>query len=384
MTCESKSNTKIEINGAQRAYNFSAGAAMLDTEVMLECQKEFVNYLGTGMGVYEMSQRDVGGPVQIMMEKASNNMRELMQVPENYKILFFQGGAHQQFAAVPLNLMGATGKNKVDFVMGGMWSQRAAAEAAKYGEVNVALDCSKAKYKFIAPVSEWNLSDDAAYCHICFNETVNGLCFSEDPVLPEGKILVADMTSILGTRKIDISKYGCIYASFGKNLGPPGMCCVIVREDLIGKELPMCPAIMSYKLQSDCNNIYNTPNIFSLYVNEKITAKLLREGGIEVAEAKAKAKAALVHKCCDDSDGFYNLVVKDAKFKSETAIPIRINSGDEALEKKFLVEADAAGYLQLFGHFSVGGLRVCMYNGVPIECVKDLLGFMNEFKNANK
>jgi len=192
------------------------------------------------------------------------------------------------------------------------------------------------------------------------------------------------MTSILGTRKINIERYGCIYASFGKNLGPPGVCCVIVREDLVGKELPTCPSIMSYGLQDKCQNIYNTPNIFGIYVNEKITAKLLKEGGMDVVEKLAKAKAEMIYDCCDKSNGFYSLVIKDPKFQSQTAIPIRINGGDEALEKKFLVEAEQEGFLQLFGHFSVGGLRVCMYNGLPIESCQALTGFLNKFCANNQ
>ncbi|CAD7698846.1 unnamed protein product [Ostreobium quekettii] len=222
--------------GSGRAHNFSAGPAMLDTEVMTYIQKNLLNYQGCGMGIHEMSHRDVNGPVAAMMERTSGNVRRLLGVPDNYRVLFFQGGAHGQFAAVPLNLFGKSGKG--DYVIGGNWSTKAMNEASKYGEVRAVADTTTNGHTYYAPVDEWDLSDDSAYVHVCTNETVQGLAMHEDPDVGPNRVLVSDMTSSLFSRPVDIKKYGVIYASGGKNLGPAGCCLVIVRDDLLEQSLP--------------------------------------------------------------------------------------------------------------------------------------------------
>ncbi|DBA68540.1 hypothetical protein WJX79_008013 [Trebouxia sp. C0005] len=359
-----------------RAHNFSAGAAMFDTNVMAHLQNNFLSYDGSGMGLFEMSQRDPGGPVQSCIARAEANLRMLLDIPDNYKVLFFQGGAHAQFAAIPMNLFGENAK--ADYAGQGVWNLKAAAEARKFGEVHMPAGSIANGEGAYPPVEEWGLSDDAAYVHICGNETMSGMTFHTEPEVGPSRVLVADMTSSLLSRPVDVSKYGVIYASSGKNLGPAGNCVVIVRDDLTGNELPQTPSILSWQVQADSGNIYNTPNIFSIWALECITADLLAKGGLVTAGDRARRRAELVYDLIDRSCGFYTNNVQ-AEYRSHTALPFRIHGGDKQLEDLFVTESTAAGLLQLFGHPLLGGLRVCIYNGLPDEAISELLVFMNSF-----
>lgn len=359
-----------------RAHNFSAGAAMFDTNVMAHLQNNFLSYDGSGMGLFEMSQRDPGGPVQSCIARAEANLKMLLDIPDNYKVLFFQGGAHAQFAAIPMNLFGENAK--ADYAGQGVWNLKAAAEARKFGEVHMPAGSTANREGAYPPVEEWGLSDDAAYVHICGNETMSGMTFHTEPEVGPNRVLVADMTSSLLSRPVDVSNYGVIYASSGKNLGPAGNCVVIVRDDLIGNELPQTPSILSWKVQADSGNIYNTPNIFSIWALECITADLLAKGGLGIAGDRARQRAELVYDLVDRSSGFYTNNVQ-SEYRSHTALPFRIHGGDRQLEDLFVTESTAAGLLQLFGHPLLGGLRVCIYNGLPDEAISELLVFMNRF-----
>ncbi|DBB11597.1 hypothetical protein WJX82_002752 [Trebouxia sp. C0006] len=364
-----------------RAHNFSAGAAMFDTNVMAHLQNNFLSYDGSGMGLFEMSQRDPGGPVQSCIARAEANLKMLLDIPDNYKVLFFQGGAHAQFAAIPMNLFGDNAK--ADYAGQGVWNLKAAAEARKFGEVHMPAGSTANGEGAYPPVEEWGLSDDAAYVHICGNETMSGMTFHTEPEVGPNRVLVADMTSSLLSRPVDVSKYGVIYASSGKNLGPAGNCVVIVRDDLIGNELPQTPSILSWKVQADNGNIYNTPNIFSIWALECITADLLAKGGLVTAGDRARRRAQLVYDLIDQSSGFYTNNVQ-SEYRSHTALPFRIHGGDKQLEDLFVTESTAAGLLQLFGHPLLGGLRVCIYNGLPDEAISELLVFMNSFRQKHQ
>lgn len=361
----------------RRAHNFSAGAAMFDTNVLAHMQNNFLSYDNSGMGLFEMSQRDPGGPVQTCVARAEANIRLLLEVPDHYKVLFFQGGAHAQFAAVPMNLFGASAK--ADYAGQGVWNLKAASEARKFGEVHIPAGSVASEEGAYPPVDQWGLSDDAAYVHICGNETMSGMTFHTEPDVGSDRVLVADMTSSLLSRPVDISKYGVIYASSGKNLGPAGNCVVIVRDDLIGNELPQTPSILSWKTQADCGNVYNTPNIFSIWALECITADLLAKGGLVTAGDRARRRAQLVYDLIDQSGEFYTNNVH-AEYRSHTALPFRIHGGDRQLEDLFVKESTEAGLLQLFGHPLLGGLRVCIYNGLPDEAIAELLIFMTSFQ----
>lgn len=359
-----------------RAHNFSAGAAMFDTNVMAHMQNNFLSYDNTGMGLFEMSQRDPGGPVQTCIARAEANLRMLLDIPQNYKVLFFQGGAHAQFAAIPLNMFGKNAK--ADYAGQGVWNLKAAAEAGKFGEVRIPPGSDATSEGSYPPVEDWVLADDAAYVHICGNETMSGMTFHTEPEVGPERVLIADMTSSLLSRPVDVSKYGVIYASSGKNLGPAGNCIVIVRDDLVGNELPQTPGILSWKTQADSGNIYNTPNIFAIWALECITADLLAKGGLVTAGDRAKRRADLVYNLIDQSHGFYNNKVHP-EYRSHTALPFRIRGGDKSLEELFVKESTQAGLLQLFGHPLLGGLRVCIYNGLPDEAIEALLSFMTSF-----
>lgn len=363
--------------------NFSAGPACLSDWVMRTAAEEFINKEGTGMGLMEMSHRDVGGPVQNCISSASDRIRTLLDVPSNYHVLFMQGGAHGQFAAVAMNLLGT--KTQADYVSTGYWSQRAATEAGKYCSVRYAYDGSKDGFSHIPPVSEWDISKESAYVHICANETIHGLEYFEDPELPEGSPpLVGDFTSTLLSRKIDVSKYGCIYASGGKNLGPAGVTVIIIREDLVGRESPICPSVLSYAKMAGSKpipSIYNTPPTFLIYMVDLVLLDNMNMGGIEVLEARAKDRAAQIYNIIDDSNGFYKAKCSDVAHRSRMNVPFRIGgeSGSVDMEELFCSEAQKRGLLQLFCHPLFPGCRVTLYNGIPDSAVGALVEFMVEF-----
>lgn len=375
--------------GSDRAIgNFSAGPACLPEDVMRRAQMEFTNYGGSGMSMMEMSHRDSGGPVQNAIWGATENVRTLLNVPSNYHIIFMQGGAHGQFAALPLNLMGD--KTTIDVVSTGFWSERAYNEAAKYATVRYAHDGKLDGYSKIPPVDEWNISNDSAYVHICANETIHGLEFHEDPVLPAGSPpLVGDFTSTLLSRPIDISKYGCIYASGGKNLGPAGVTCVIIRDDLVGLESPNCPSVLSYSKMVHSKpipSIYNTPPTFLIYMVNLVLSHNISFGGMPALQARAKARADSVYRIMDESNGFYVPKCYDMPHRSRMNIPFRIGgaSGDKGLESEFCEQAEKAGLLQLFCHPLFPGCRITLYNGIPDTAVNALADFMVKFAREHR
>lgn len=363
--------------------NFSAGPACLSDKVMRQAQIEFCNKDETGMGIMEMSHRDAGGPVQNCISGAAESLRTLLDIPENYHIIFMQGGAHGQFAAVAMNLLG--GKGQADYVNTGFWSQRAAAEASKYCKVRFAYNGEDEKFKRIPPVSEWDISNESAYVHICANETIHGLEFLEDPELPEGgPPLVGDFTSTLLSRPVDVKKYGCIYASGGKNLGPAGVTVVIVREDLVGQESKVCPSVLSYSKMVNSKpiaSVYNTPPTFLIYMVSLVLKENIEQGGLIGLEARAIRRSERIYDIIERSGGFYELKCKDVEHRSRMNIPFRIggNGGNSEVEDEFCHEAEKQGLLQLFCHPLFPGCRITLYNGIPDTAVEALAEYMEEF-----
>lgn len=299
-----------------------------------------------------------------------------------------QGGAHGQFAAVPMNLLGD--KTQADYVNTGFWSQRAATEAEKYCKVRKAYDGAKDGYSYIPPVDEWEISPESAYVHICANETIHGLEFLEDPTLPEdAPPLVGDFTSTLLSRRIDIKKYGCIYASGGKNLGPAGVTVIIIREDLVGLESLTCPSVLSYAKMASSKpimSIYNTPPTFLIYMIDLVLLDNMNSGGIEVLEERAKQRSGQIYSIVDESNGFYKAKCRSVCHRSRMNVPFRICrglQGDIDLEELFCFEAEKRGLLQLFCHPLFPGCRVTLYNGIPDSAVDALCDFMVDFANAH-
>jgi phosphoserine aminotransferase len=366
-----------------RAFNFSAGPACLPNDVMNEAQRDFTNWRGTGMGIMEMSHRDVGGPVQSYIAQATDDMRKLLQVPDNYHVLWFQGGAHAQFAAIPLNLIG--NKTHANYVKTGFWSQRAIDEASKYCKIHIAANAEDYNYDTIPPVSEWNIRDDAAYTHICANETIHGLEYLEDPDYPaDAPPLVIDTTSTLLSRPMNVSKYGVIYASGGKNVGPAGSVAVIVRDDLlhIGAH-QHTPSVLDWKKMASSTpipSIYNTPPSFLLYMTSLVLQRIVDIGGLSAMQTNAKRRADLLYEIIDRSNGFYINNV-DPVYRSRMNVPFRIQGGAD-VEKQFTVEAEQAGLFQVFGHPLFGGQRITLYNNVPDAAVDHVAQFMQQFQDS--
>lgn len=366
-----------------RAHNFSAGPASLPEEVLRIAQRDMLDYKGTGIGFMELSHRDENGPVHNMMTGLVRNMRELLEIPQNYHVLFFQGGAHAQFSAIPLNL--CEEGDTVDYVKTGAWSVRAIEEAQKYVNVNICHDSKHDNDRFIRDPKEWNLSPDSKYVHITINETMSGLEFIQDPDLGD-RVLVADATSTLLSRPMDIEKYGMIYASSGKNLGPAGICMVIVRDDLLGRAQQACPSVINWEKMATSvpiPNIYNTPPTFLLYMCKLFTDHYIEAyGSLHVIEERAIQRADKVYKAMENSNGFYQNFV-DPTFRSRMNAVFRIGDGNLELEKEFTKQAEKAGIYQLFGHPLVGGLRITLYNGVAEESVDAVIKFMKKFAQEN-
>ncbi len=355
-----------------RVFNFSAGPATLAEEVLKKAQEEMLDWNGTGMSVMEMSHR--GKDYVSIAEQAEADLRELMNIPENYKVLFLQGGASAQFAAIPMNILG--GKKSADYVCTGSWSKKAIAEAKKYCDVNVVAQPDA--FNTIPDQSEWKLNPDAAYLHICSNETIEGVEFKE---LPEcGDVpLVADMSSNILSRPIDVSKYGLIYAGTQKNIGPAGMAIVIVREDLIGDAMPITPNVLDYQKQADADSMLNTPPTYTWYMAGLAFQNLKKLGGLEAIAEINDRKAGKLYDYIDASDFYANPV--DPKYRSIMNVPFTLANAD--LDAAFLDGAKKAGLVTLKGHRSVGGMRASIYNAMPEEGVDALIAFMNEFEKAN-
>ncbi len=343
----------------RRVFNFGAGPAVLPEEVLEQARDELIDLRGTGMSVMEMSHRDPG--FTAIAHQAESDLRELMNIPPNYKVLFLQGGAQAQFALVPLNLLGK--KTRADYINTGHWSKRAIAEAKRFCTVNIAASSESNNFTTVPAQDEWSLSAGAAYVHYTPNETIGGLEF---PWVPEtGDVpLVADMSSTILSRPLDVSHFGVIYAGAQKNLGPAGLTVVIVREDLLSYARPEVPSVFNYRLQADEGSMYNTPPTFAWYLAGLVFNWLKRTGGLMRMAEINRRKADKLYACIDGSGGFYRNPV-DPKCRSWMNVPFSIADG--SLDQAFLQEARVAGLVQLKGHRSVGGMRASIYNAMPEE-----------------
>ena len=357
-----------------RVYNFSAGPAVLPEEVLKEAANEMLDYNGTGMSVMEMSHRSKA--FDDIIRTAEADLRELMNIPDNYKVLFLQGGASQQFAAIPMNLM----QNKVaDYIITGQWAKKAASEAEKYGKVNRITSSADKTFTYIPDCSDLPISDDADYVYICENNTIYGTKFKELPNT-KGKTLVADVSSCFLSEPVDVSKYGIIYGGVQKNVGPAGVVIAIIREDLIRDDvLPETPTMLKYKTQADKDSLYNTPPCYGIYICGKVFKWLKAMGGLEVIKERNEKKAKLLYDFLDQSKLFKGTVEK----KDRSLMNVPFVTGDADLDAKFVKEAKAAGLENLKGHRTVGGMRASIYNAMPYEGVEALVAFMKKFEEEN-
>ena len=357
-----------------RVYNFSAGPAVLPEEVLQAAADEMMDYKGTGMSVMEMSHRSK--PFEEIITEAEADLRDLMGIPDNYKVLFLQGGASQQFAAIPMNLM----KNGVaDYIITGQWAKKAAQEAEKYGKVNRIASSEDKVFSYIPDCSDLPIDDNADYVYICENNTIYGTKYKELPNT-KGKILVADVSSCFLSEPVDVTKYGVIYGGVQKNIGPAGTVIVIIREDLIRDDvLPGTPTMLKYKTQADAKSLYNTPPAYGIYICGKVFKWLKKMGGLEAMKERNEKKAKLLYDFLDQSQLFKGTVVKEDR----SLMNVPFVTGNEELDAKFVKEAKAAGLENLKGHRTVGGMRASIYNAMPYEGVEALVAFMQKFEEEN-
>lgn len=357
-----------------RIYNFSAGPAVLPEEVLREAAEEMMNYRGSGMSVMEMSHRSKY--FDDIIKEAEQDLRDLLEIPDNYKVLFLQGGASQQFAAIPMNLM----KNKVaDYIVTGQWAKKAFQEAGKYGKANKIASSEDKTFSYIPDCSDLPISEDADYVYICENNTIYGTKFKELPNT-KGKLLVSDVSSCFLSEPMDVSKYGIIYGGVQKNIGPAGMVISIIREDLITDDvLEGTPTMLKFKTQADADSLYNTPNCYCIYMCGKVFKWIKKMGGLQAMKEHNEKKAKILYDYLDSSKLFKGTV--EAKDRSLMNVPFVI--GDDELEKKFIAESKKAGLENLKGHRSVGGMRASIYNAMPIEGVEALVAFMKKFEEEN-
>ncbi len=357
-----------------RVYNFSAGPAVLPEEVLQEAADEMMDYRGTGMSVMEMSHRSKA--YDTIIKEAEADLRELMQIPDNYKVLFLQGGASQQFAMIPMNLM----KNRVaDYIVTGQWAKKAYQEAGIYGKANKIASSEDKMFSYIPDCSDLPISEDADYVYICENNTIYGTKFKTLPNT-KGKPLVADVSSCFLSEPVDVTKYGLIYGGVQKNIGPAGVVIVIIREDLITEDvLPMTPTMLRYKIHADNGSLYNTPPAYGIYICGKVFKWLKKRGGLEAMKEYNEKKAAVLYDYLDQSKLFKGTVRKEDR----SLMNVPFITGDTELDAKFVKEAEAAGFKNLKGHRTVGGMRASIYNAMPIEGVEKLVAFMKEFEEKN-
>ena len=354
-----------------RVFNFSAGPAALPESVLRTAADEMLDWHGSGMSVMEMSHR--GKEFIAIHAEAEALLRELMNIPANYKVLFMQGGAIGENAIVPLNLMGS--KTGADYINTGEWSKKSIKEARRYGKVNVAATAEASNFTQVPPRETWQLDPDAAYVHICSNETIGGVEYHFTP--DTGAVpLVADMSSNILSRPVDVAKYGLIYGGAQKNIGPAGLTIVIVRDELLGHAHPLCPSAFNYKEQADNDSMLNTPPTYAIYIAGLVFNWIKQRGGLVAMAAHNRSKAALLYDYLDQSR-FFSSPVKRAD-RSLMNLPFKLKN--EALDEAFLKGAQARGMVQLKGHRSVGGMRASIYNAMPIEGVQALVAYMQEFE----
>ncbi len=358
----------------ERVYNFSAGPAVLPVEVLEEAAAEMLNYNGTGMSVMEMSHRSKA--YQEIIDTAEADLRELMGIPDNYKVLFLQGGASQQFAMIPMNLM----KNGVaDYIITGQWAKKAYEEAKKYGKANAVASSADKTFSYIPDCSDLPISEDADYVYICENNTIYGTKFHQLPNT-KGKLLVSDVSSCFLSEPVDVTEYGVIYGGVQKNIGPAGVVIAIIREDLIRDDVLECtPTMLKYKTHADNGSMYNTPPAYGIYICGKVFKWLKKQGGLEAMKARNEAKAKVLYDFLDQSQMFHGTVVPEDR----SLMNVPFVTGDKDLDAKFVKEAEAAGFVNLKGHRSVGGMRASIYNAMPIEGVRALVAFMEKFEQEN-
>ncbi len=357
-----------------RVYNFSAGPATLPVEVLEEAAAEMLDYHGTGQSVMEMSHRSA--EFREIIETAEQDLRDLLEIPDSYRVLFMQGGGNQQFAAIPLNLA----KNGVaDYILTGQWSRKAAKEAEKYVKVNIIASSEDRNFTYIPDCSDLPVSEDADYVYICENNTIYGTKFKTLPNT-KGRPLVADVSSCFLSEKHEVEKYGILYGGVQKNIGPAGCAIVIIRDDLIREDInPMTPSMMNYKLTADNHSLYNTPPCYNIYICGLVFKWLKRMGGLDEMKRRNEEKAAILYDYLDQSRYFHGTVEK--KDRSLMNVPFVI--GDAEMEKKFVQEAREAGLINLNGHRTVGGMRASIFNAMPKEGVEALVDFMSRFEEEN-
>ena len=358
-----------------RVYNFSAGPAVLPEEVLKEVAEEMMDYRGCGMSVMEMSHRSK--MFDDIIQETEKDLRDLMHIPDNYKVRFLQGGASQQFAMIPMNLM----KNRVaDYIVTGQWAKKAWQEAQKYGKANKIASSEDKTFSYIPDCSDLPISEDADYVYICENNTIYGTKYKELPNT-KGKLLVSDVSSCFLSEPIDVTKYGIVYGGVQKNIGPAGMVIAIIREDLITEDvLPGTPTMLTYKTHADAGSMYNTPNCFCIYVCGKVFKWLKKMGGLEAMKERNEKKAVILYDFLDQSEMFRGTVEK----KDRSLMNVPFVTGNKELDAKFVKESQAAGFENLKGHRTVGGMRASIYNAMPIEGVEALVAFMKKFEEENK
>ena len=357
-----------------RVYNFSAGPAVLPEEVLKEAAAEMMDYKGTGMSVMEMSHRSKA--YQAIIDEAEQDLRDLMNIPDNYKVLFLQGGASQQFAMIPMNLM----KNGVaDYIITGAWAKKAWQEAKLYGKANAIASSADKTFSYIPDCSDLPVSEDADYVYICENNTIYGTKFHTLPNT-KGKLLVSDVSSCFLSEPVDVSKYGVIYGGVQKNIGPAGVVIVIIREDLIREDVhPATPTMLRYKTHADNGSMYNTPPAYGIYICGKVFKWLKTQGGLEAMKVYNEKKASILYDFLDSSKMFHGTVEK----KDRSLMNVPFVTGNADLDAKFVKDAEKAGLVNLKGHRSVGGMRASIYNAMPIAGVEALVNFMKKFEAEN-
>ncbi len=357
-----------------RVYNFSAGPAVLPEEVLKEAAEEMLDYRGCGMSVMEMSHRSK--VFETIIQEAEADLRELMGIPDNYKVLFLQGGASQQFAMIPMNLM----KNGVaDYIITGQWAKKAYQEACLYGNAKAIASSADKTFSYIPDCSDLPIDEDADYVYICENNTIYGTKYKTLPNT-KGKILVSDVSSCFLSEPVDVTRYGLIYGGVQKNIGPAGVVIVIIREDLITEDvLPQTPTMLRYKTHADAGSLYNTPPAYGIYICGKVFKWLKKKGGLTAMKEYNEKKAKILYDFLDGSKLFYGTVRKEDR----SLMNVPFVTGNADLDAKFVSEAKAAGFENLKGHRSVGGMRASIYNAMPIEGVEKLTAFMKQFEAAN-